>query len=108
MEATTLYTPDLEGDPHSDFAKNADVVTLRADTPTGAKTMLVRLHAGGEIVAHAHTGPVQHFVLGGRCECDGNTLGAGTYAFYPAHASIGPISSEEGAELLILLDPEST
>jgi membrane-bound ClpP family serine protease len=107
MEPIVLYTPDLEAKPGPESATNADVVTLREDTPTGARTMLVRLHAGGEIVAHAHGAPVQHFVLGGHCESEGRTLSAGTYVLYPAHSSIGRISSQEGAELLIVLDPES-
>jgi quercetin dioxygenase-like cupin family protein len=107
MEATVLYTPDLEGSSEPSFTTDADVVILREETPTGAKSMLVRLRPGGEIVPHVHTGTVQHFVLGGLCECDGKTLTAGTYAMYPPHASIGRISSRDGAELLILLDPES-
>lgn len=107
MEPTTLYTPDLEGAPGGAATSRADVVTLREDTPTGAKTMLVRLHAGGEIVPHGHAAPVQHFVLGGHCECDGKTLSAGTYVLYPAHSSLSRIRSEEGAEILIVLDPES-
>lgn len=107
MEPRILYTPDLEGRPGPASAANAAVVILREDTPIGARTMLVRLHAGGEIVPHAHGAPVQHFVLGGHCESDGRTLSAGTYVLYPAHSSIGRISSREGAELLIVLDPES-
>lgn len=107
MEPMILYTPDLEPRPGPESTRNADVVVLREDAPAGAKTMLVRLHGGGKIVPHAHAAPVQHFVLGGHCECGGATLGAGTYVLYPAHSSIGRISSQEGAEILIILDPET-
>lgn len=107
MEPTILYAPDLEGEAGGDATSNADVVTLREDTPSGAKTLLFRLHAGGEIVPHGHAAPVQHFVLGGHCECDGKTFGPGTYVLYPAHSTLARISSQEGAEILVVLDPES-
>jgi quercetin dioxygenase-like cupin family protein len=106
MEPTVLYTPDSKGKAWSEVATNADVVTLRDDTSRGARSILVRLRAGGEVVAHAHAGPVQHFVLDGSVECDGKTLEAGTYVHYPAHSSFGRMTSKDGAELLILLDPE--
>ena len=58
MEPTILYAPDLEGKPEAETTSRADVVTLREDTPSGARTLLFRLHAGGEIVPHGHAAPV--------------------------------------------------
>ena len=104
-EPIVLYTPDLPGQKAKPFPGNAEVVTLRDDPQLGAATYLVRLPPGGEIVPHSHAGSAQHYVLEGECESGGAVRRAGTYHLIPAHATVGPVTSRDGAVMLIILDP---
>ena len=87
------------------FPGRVEAMTLREEEQGGARTILVRLPPGGTIQAHCHLAPVQHFLLGGDYELEGESYDAGAYQLFPAHAELGEITSKQGALLLIVFDP---
>lgn len=105
MVELTIYSPEIEWESLSFFPGNAEVKILRAEPEGGARTLLVRLPAGGEISPHSHIGAVQHYVLEGEYETEGEMFGAGTYRLLPTHADVGTISTEKGAVILMIYDP---
>jgi hypothetical protein len=105
MVEFTLYTPEMPWEPVSFFPGNAEVKILRAEAEGGARTLLVRLPPGGEISPHSHLGVVQHYVLEGEYETEGEMFGAGTYRLLPKHSDIRAISTEKGAVILMIYDP---
>ena len=100
-----IFTPDLTWDNLAFFPGNAEVKILRAEAEGGGRTLLVRLPPGGEISPHSHLGVVQHYVLEGEYETDGETFGAGTYRLLPKHDQVGTISTTKGALILMIYDP---
>ena len=105
MDEIVHYTPDLQGNKSELFPGDAEVVILRDDPSTACATLLVRLPAGGRIESHSHFGVVQHLVLSGQYESSGGVFQAGTYRVLPYAAEIPPITSREGATILILYEP---
>ena len=104
-EPKILNTADLPGEKNTTFPGSAEVVTLRDDPKLGAATYLVRLSPGADIVPHSHAAAAQHYVIEGECEAGGIVHKAGTYNLIPAHATVGPVTSRNGAVMLIILDP---
>ena len=104
-EPTVMYTPELQGEKDKPFPGTAEIVTLRDDPESGAATYLVRLPAGGQIVPHSHAASAQHYVLEGECESEGTVRRTGTYHLIPPHATVGPVTTRDGAAILIILDP---
>lgn len=104
-QPTIVYTPDAPGKESKVFPGDAEVVTLREDRELGASTYLVRLAPGSQILPHSHMACAQHFVLEGACESEGKVHRAGTYHLIPAHATVGPVTTREGAVMLIVVDP---
>ena len=88
-----------------EFPGPADVKILREQAQCGAKTMLVRVPAGGKILPHSHRGVVQHYVLDGQCETEGKLFGSGSFRLMPKHAEIAPITTEKGVTILMIYDP---
>jgi hypothetical protein len=105
MEAIILHTPDLSWQALRSFPGTAEVKMLRDEPSGGARTMLVRLPPGGQIVPHSHLGAVQHYVLEGDCDTEGRSLGAGTYRFLPKDANVAPIATKGGVTILMIYDP---
>jgi quercetin dioxygenase-like cupin family protein len=103
--ADIIFTPDMAWDSLSFFPGNAEVKILRTEAEGGGRTLLVRLPPNGEISPHSHLGVVQHYVLEGEYETEGETFGAGTYRLLPKHAKVGTISTAEGAVILMIYDP---
>lgn len=87
-----------------EFPGKGEVTVLREEGKGGAKTMIVRLPAGGQIVPHSHVGAVQHYVLEGECETQGKTLGRGAYRFLPKHADVSTIFTKGGVTILMVYD----
>lgn len=104
MVELTLYTPEMTWETLSFFPGSAEVKILRTEQG-GARTLLLRLPPGGEISPHSHLGVVQHYVLEGEYETEGETFGAGTYRLLPKHADVATISTETGAVILMIYDP---
>jgi len=97
MAELTVYTPEMPWEVLSFIPGDAEVKILRAEPEGGARTMLVRLSPGGEISPHDHLGVVQHYVLEGEYETEGEMFGAGTYRLLPKHARVGTMSAGKGA-----------
>ena len=105
MTEFTLYTPDMTWESLSFFPGNAEVKILRSEPEGGCRTLLVRLPPSGEISPHNHLGVVQHYVLEGEYETEGEMFGPGTYRMLPKHAKVGTISTAKGAVILMIYDP---
>ncbi len=90
-----------------EFPGKGKVSVLRDEGKGGAKTIIVRLPAGGQILPHSHVGAVQHYVLEGECETQGKTLGEGAYRFLPKHADVSAIFTKEGVTILMIYDAAS-
>ncbi len=105
MVELTLYTPEMTWETLSFFPGSAEVKILRTEQG-GARTLLVRLPPGGEIYPpHSHLGIVQHYVLEGEYETEGEMFSAGTYRLLPEHADVRTMSTEKGAVILMIYDP---
>jgi hypothetical protein len=105
MEAIILHTPDVGWQALRSFPGTAEVKMLRDEAHGGARTMLVRVPPGGRITPHSHMASVQHYVLEGDYETEGETCGAGTYRFLPKDANVGPIATKGGVTILMVYDP---
>ncbi len=88
-----------------EFPGPADGKILRYDEKSGAKTMLVRIPPGGEVTPHGHRGVVQHYVLEGQYETQGQLFGPGSYRMMPAHYDVPSIMTENGVTILMIFDP---
>jgi hypothetical protein len=105
MNANDLYAPEMAWQEFSEFPGTAEVKFLRDEGRGKARTMLIRLHAGGKVTPHAHVAPVQHYILEGEYESEGRICGAGTYRLLPGHADVGDISTQNGVTILMVYDP---
>lgn len=100
-----IHTRDLSWQALRSFPGAAEVKMLRDEPSGGARTTLVRVPPGGQIVPHSHIGSVQHYVLEGDYETGGRTFGPGTYRFLPKDANVGPIATTGGVTILMIYDP---
>ncbi len=82
-----------------EFPGPADVKILREEPHTGAKTMLVRIPPGRQIIPHGHPGIVQHYVL------EGQLFGPGSYRIMPEHYDVLPITTKGRVTILMIYDP---
>ena len=105
MVELTLYTPEITWEVLNFIPGNAEVKILRTEPDGGPRTLLVRLPPGGEISPHSHLGVVQHYILEGEYETEGEMFGIGTYRLLSKHANVGTISTEKGAVILMIYDP---
>jgi hypothetical protein len=104
MNEVVRYPGEMLWETLREFPGKGEVTVLREDGKGGAKTIIVRLPAGGQIIPHSHVAPVQHYVLEGECETQGNTLGPGAYRFLPEHADVSTIFTKEGVTILMIYD----
>jgi len=105
MESIIRYTHDMDWQELRLFPGTAEVKVLRDEAPGGARTVLVRVPPGGQIRPHSHLAGVQHFVLDGNYETQGEVFGAGTYRFLPKDANVAPITTKGGVTILMIYDP---
>ncbi|MBN2090472.1 cupin domain-containing protein [candidate division KSB1 bacterium] len=73
----------------------------------GARTFLLKVPPGFDMEAHAHINSEQHFVLSGEYESEGQKFRKGTYRFIPSRMNHGPFTSKNGAEILVIWEPEN-
>jgi hypothetical protein len=90
-----------------EFPGKGEITVLRDEGKGRARTIIVRLPAGGQIIPHSHVGAVQHFVLEGECETQGKIMGKGAYRFLPKHADVSTIFTKEGVTILMTYDAVS-
>jgi anti-sigma factor ChrR (cupin superfamily) len=100
-----MYTPNVDWQELQEFPGTAEVKTLRDVPDGGARTMLVRLPPGGQIVPHSHLGVVQHYVVEGEYETQGQTCPTGAYRLIPEEAEVAPILTQRGVTILMIYDP---
>jgi hypothetical protein len=105
MEEIIRYTPDMRWAELRFFPGKGQVKMLRDEPPVGARTIIVQLPAGGEIVPHTHLAAVQHYVLEGKYESEGKTFAAGTYRLMAKNFNVAPISTKTGVTILMIYDP---
>jgi hypothetical protein len=89
------------------FHVTGEVKVLREEQAGGAKTILVRLPPGGEIIPHSHVAAVQHCVVEGQYETQGKVFKAGSYRLLPKRGDVAPISTRTGVTILMIYDPVS-
>jgi ChrR Cupin-like domain len=104
MEEIALNTREMTWEKLPEFPGNVNVMTLREEPAQGIKTVLVHLGAGGRISPHSHLGAVQHFVLEGEYASRDKTFPAGMFRLIPPHADMPPISTEQGATVLMIYE----
>lgn len=104
MEPHTVYIPEAEWQALTEFPGKGHIKMLREEGPNNARTLLIRLHAGGEITPHAHITTVQHYIIEGEYESEGQIYGAGTYRLLPGHANVSSISTAQGVTMLMIYD----
>jgi hypothetical protein len=78
---------------------------LRDEPKSGAKTILVKIPKGGHIEPHSHIGVVQHLILEGSYDYDGQAFPQGSFRILDRHADVHTISSATGAVILMTYDP---
>lgn len=102
---TTMNASEMTWETIVDFPGAADVKVLRNDGPRKAKTMLVRLHAGNKTRPHSHVGTVQHYVLEGEYESEGEIFSSGMYRLFSEHADVPELTTRNGVKVLMIYDP---
>ncbi|MDE3242996.1 MAG: cupin domain-containing protein [Nitrospirota bacterium] len=105
MNDRITHTPNLSWAQLFHFPGNAEVKVLRDEGPGEAMTLLVRLPPGGQIRPHSHPAPVQHYVLEGTYESEGDTFHAGTYRFIVERKVVATLTTTTGALILMIYDP---
>jgi anti-sigma factor ChrR (cupin superfamily) len=98
-------TADMSWQEMRGFPSGVEVKILRMDFRSGAKTMLVKMPAGGQILAHHHDSAVQHFIVEGGYETAGQVFNTGTYRLIPKDTDIPEIDSKNGVTFLLISDP---
>jgi hypothetical protein len=107
MKEAIHYPGEMVWQELREFPGKGDVTVLRDEGKGKARTIIVRLQAGGQIIPHCHVAPVQHYVLEGECETQGKTLGRGAYRFMPKHADVSTIFTKDGVTILMIYDAVS-
>jgi len=105
METKTVHTAEEAWKKLTGFPGEGEVQVLRDEGGSRARTLLIRIHPGSEIHPHAHEAPVQHYVLDGEYECEGDIYSAGTYRLLQEHANMAPISTQNGTTVLLVYAP---
>jgi hypothetical protein len=95
-----LDTSTLNWNGSTQLAGDVEEKILRSD-----RSLLVRIPPGGEMLPHSHRAAIQHFVLEGAYETEGQTVSAGMYRMIPGGSDVAPIQSKDGVVFLMILDP---
>ena len=99
---TDLNTNKLAWESIPAFTGTAEAKVLRDDGTDKAKTMLVRLQAGGCVIPHSHVATVQYDIYDGEYESEGRTYAAGTYGVLLAHTDVAEITTQNGVVMLMI------
>ncbi len=89
------------------WTKIADGVrakTLSFDRERNTATLLMVLEPGSTLAEHRHHGPEQTFVVSGSCRIGALSLRAGDFHTAGAGSHHGTVVSDEGCELLLVVD----
>ncbi len=105
LTGSAYRTADMSWQEMRGFPSGVEVKVLRMDFRSGAKTMLVKIPADGQILPHRHDSAIQHLIVVGGYESAGQSFQAGTYRFIPPDTDIPAIDSKEGVTFLLISDP---
>lgn len=105
LTGSAYHTADMNWQEMRGFPSGVEVKILRMDFRSGAKTILVKMPAGGQILPHRHETVVQHFIVAGGYETAGQIFNAGTYRLIPPQTDIPEIDSKTGVTFLLISDP---
>ena len=82
------------------------VKTLSFDRDRNTFTLLMVLDPGSTLPEHTHKGDEQTFVVRGSCRIGGLSLRVGDFHTAGAGSQHGTVVSDEGCELLLVVDKE--
>jgi len=100
MKEIEINSEEMKWREHKAAGNGLKSKLLRAED--GVKTILFKIPKGFEIKAHTHIKTEQHFVLQGKYEIDGKLYTQETYRFMPAGTIHGPLTSKDGAIILVI------
>jgi anti-sigma factor ChrR (cupin superfamily) len=87
-------------------ADGVRVKTLSFDRERDTATLLMLLEPGSTLPAHGHHGFEQTFVVSGSCRIGALSLRAGDFHTAGAGSHHGTVVSDEGCELLLVVDKD--
>jgi|GEM_PF-1817739 len=105
LTGSAYRTAEMSWQEMRGFPSGVEVKILRMDFRSGAKTILVKMPAGGQILAHRHESAIQHFIVDGAYETGGQSFTGGTYRLILKDSDIAEIDSKNGATFLLISDP---
>lgn len=82
------------------YMRGTQVKVLREDE--GGKTILLKIPPGFRQEKHSHLRTEQHYVVRGAYEMGKTLCPEGTYQLIHKDSTHGPITSETGAEILVV------
>lgn len=88
------------------LADGVRVKALSSDKARHTATLLMVLEPGSILPEHEHHGPEQTFVVSGSCRIGALSLRAGDYHATGAGSHHGTVVSDEGCELLLVVDKD--
>jgi anti-sigma factor ChrR (cupin superfamily) len=104
MQEVYVNCNEMEWVPAANYPQGTLIKILRDFG--GKKTVLLKMPAGFKVEKHSHNSIEQHYVIEGEYKIEDSVYGQGTYQLLPAGYEHGPFTSEEGATLLIIWDPQ--
>jgi putative transcriptional regulator len=87
-------------------ADGVRVKTLSFDRERNTATLLMVLDPGSILPEHGHHGPEQTFVIRGSCRIGSLSLRVGDFHAAGAGSHHGTVVSDEGCELLLVVDKD--
>ena len=88
------------------IADGVRVKTMSVDRERSTVTLLMVLEPGSTLEEHRHHGPEQTFVVSGSCRIGALSLRAGDFHTAGAGSHHGTVVSDEGCELLLVVDKD--
>ena len=86
------------------LADGVRVKMLSMNKEQNTATLLMVLAPGSTLAEHSHHGPEQTFVVSGSCRIGALSLRAGDYHVTGGGSHHGTVVSDEGCELLLVVD----
>jgi len=105
LTGSAYRTAEMSWQEMRGFPSGVEVKILRMDFRSGAKTILVKMPPGGQILSHRHETVVQHFIVEGGYETAGQVFNTGTYRLIPQDTDIPSIDAKNGVTFLLVSDP---
>jgi anti-sigma factor ChrR (cupin superfamily) len=105
LTGSAYRTAEMRWQEMRGFPSGVEVKILRMDFRSGAKTILVKMPPGGQILSHRHETVVQHFIVEGGYETARHAFNTGTYRLIPQDTNIPDIDAKNSVTFLLVSDP---